>query len=382
MRSLAILLAVSTAYGCQSRAGGRGRTSPERARDTQNAFGASQMALLLMRGYNETQASYSQRLRLPLRRRIPLDDRVSIDLALIPAGSFVMGSVPPEGPTDEEELRWQQLLEDETPTTRAYYLGNSRPGHLVVISRPFYMGVHEVTEGQYSAILGRKLEGGRPNTPEGAVWKRRLEAEGFFETLSNMTGQSFRLPTEAEWEYACRAGTSTTYSCGDDEGSLDEYAWTWRNSRGEVKEVGLKRPNAWGLFDMHGHVFELVSDGYSPYGPDPSIDPSGPEAPAKAGNLYRGGFLMDSHLGLRCSDRLPAVPMNTGYLGFRVLMEVDDSLLAKATVHLQSDESAPPNDDAGSSQVVGRRTGPSGDTTLDHEKDIERDPASDEADGE
>ena len=150
-------------------------------------------------------------------------------LELIPAGSFVMGASPPEGDTSGEA--WQELLADETPSQHRYTLGRSRPAHVVVISKPFYIGAREVTQSEYTLVVGREpLEGVTPDAPEQAVWKRRLAGEQFFEKLNGMTGESFRLPTEAEWEYACRAGTGTTYCSGSDVASLDEYAWTCRNS--------------------------------------------------------------------------------------------------------------------------------------------------------
>jgi formylglycine-generating enzyme required for sulfatase activity len=197
---------------------------------------------------------------------------VVIDMVPICGGSFVMGS------TDEEAER----NEDEGPV------------HTVTVA-PFWMGKFEVTWEQYE-IWGEKLDitrrkifrtkatprdpiadaVTRPTPPytdmsfgmgkqqHPAICMTQHAARMYCEWLSAKTGHYYRLPTEAEWEYACRAGTTTAWSFGDDPSQLDEYAWYEDNSDYNYHIVGQKKPNAWGLHDMHGNVAEWVLDQYHP----------------------------------------------------------------------------------------------------------------------
>jgi formylglycine-generating enzyme required for sulfatase activity len=197
---------------------------------------------------------------------------VRFDLVPIPGGTFTMGS-----PASEEGRK-----EDEGPQ------------HEVQIA-PFWMGKHEVTWDEYEIwsfsldIQRRKLAGlaaseldkgadavTRPTAPytdmtfgmgkEGfpAICMTQLAAKKYCEWLSAKTGRYYRLPTEAEWEYACRAGAKTAYSFGDDPSKLGEYAWYFDNSNEAYHKVGKKKPNPWGLHDMHGNVAEHVLDRYDP----------------------------------------------------------------------------------------------------------------------
>ncbi len=158
-------------------------------------------------------------------------NRLGMEMVLIPAGEFQMGSNT--GDSDEQ------------------------PVHTVRISRPFYLGTYEVTQGQWQAVMGRNPSWftGEPTRPVERVSWDNIQI--FLQQLNAREGGAgYRLPTEAEWEYAARAGTSTAYSFGDDEQKLGEYAWYRANASNTTRPVGLKTPNAWGLHDMHGNVWE------------------------------------------------------------------------------------------------------------------------------
>lgn len=278
---------------------------------------------------------------------------VTLELVPIRGGSFVMGS-----PADEEGRQ-----EDEGPQ------------HAVEIS-PFWMGKHELTWDAYEIwmfsmdIQRRELKGlppteldkladvvTRPTKPytdmtfgmgkEGypAICMTHLAAKMFCEWLSAKTGRYYRLPTEAEWEYACRAGSTTAYSFGDSADELDEYAWHYGNSEETSHPVGQKKPNAWGLYDMHGNVAEWVLDQYLPdfYARDTSGDPA-PRPYAVPTKEYprvvRGGSWDDDPPALRSAARRgssrdwkvqdPQIPQSKWYftdalfVGFRVVRPLED----------------------------------------------------------
>ncbi len=209
----------------------------------------------------------------------------SIDMAfvLIQAGGFMMGS--PSGDTQAQDFE--------------------KPQHRVAISRPFYLGRYEVTQAQWQAVMGSSpFDGDRsnpyyklpgmderithPDHPATVSWN---DAQVFIARLNkNEGGNRYRLPTEAEWEYAARAGTATRYSFGDDASQLGRYAWYGEDfTTGGSHPVGRKLPNPWGLYDIHGNVWEWVQDRYDPgyYARSPTADPQGPDAGVR--HVVRGG---------------------------------------------------------------------------------------------
>jgi formylglycine-generating enzyme required for sulfatase activity len=148
------------------------------------------------------------------------------------------------------------------------------PQRLVTINKSFYMQTTEVTQKQWVKVMGRnpsKFENCGSNCPvEQVFWE---DVQKFIRKLNQMEGTNkYRLPTEAEWEYACRAGSTTDYFFGNEEGRLDDYAWYSNNSRSGTSPVQEKKPNAWGLYDMHGNVGEWCEDWYGPYAPASKSD--------------------------------------------------------------------------------------------------------------
>jgi formylglycine-generating enzyme required for sulfatase activity len=189
---------------------------------------------------------------------------IGMRFVLIPAGEFLMGS-----PADDE-----------------YSFGDDRPQHRVRITKAFYLGVCEVTQGQYEAVVGSCPWSGEQYVNEGADYAATYvsweDAVAFCEKLSAKEGRTYRLPTEAEWEYACRAARTGRFWFGDDPSALGHYAWYCMNARGAGEEyahqgVGRKKPNGWGLHDMHGNVWECCADWYGGdyYKESPVDDPTG-----------------------------------------------------------------------------------------------------------
>lgn len=172
-----------------------------------------------------------------------------------------------------------------------FTMGEGDTAHQVTLKKSFEMGVFEVTQEQYEKVMGKnpsKFKGAN-NPVEQVSWNDAVE---FCRKLSelreeNTAGHVYRLPTEAEWEYACRSGTSTSYSFGNDKSELGEYAWYKDNSGEKTHPVGKKKPNAWGLYDMHGNVFEWCQDYYGQPSTDPATDPMGPKSGSD--RVFRGG---------------------------------------------------------------------------------------------
>ncbi|NCR99331.1 MAG: serine/threonine-protein kinase pkn1 [Microcystis aeruginosa Ma_MB_F_20061100_S19] len=158
----------------------------------------------------------------------------NLEMVDIPAGKFNMGS----NEYDQE-----------------------KPIHEVIVPA-FQIGKYPITQAQYQAVMGTnpsRFSENPQNPVETINW---FDAQEFCEKLSQLTGKNYRLPTEAEWEYACRAGTETQFSFGDDESQLGDYAWFRANSNNTPHSVGEKRPNPWGIYDMHGNVWEWCADSY------------------------------------------------------------------------------------------------------------------------
>jgi formylglycine-generating enzyme required for sulfatase activity len=207
----------------------------------------------------------------------------TMEFVWIEPGAFTMGSPASEPERDT----------DEGPT------------HEVTISRGYWLGKHEVTQAQWEAVMGSN-----PSSYNGAnrpvqyiTWS---ELQTFIGELNSAAGAVlYRLPTEAEWEYACRAGTTTRWSYGDEESALTNYAWH-RDNNGPsgTKDVGTKEPNPWGLYDMHGNVYEWCGDWFGGYPGSAQTDPTGPASGSY--RVARGGAFDSAPRSTRSANRNPS----------------------------------------------------------------------------
>jgi len=238
-----------------------------------------------------------------------ITNSIGMQLALIPAGQVLMGSS-------------SKVLDYDASD-------NEMPQHRVRITRPFYLGIYEVTQGQFRRFVE---ETGYTDGPK--EWQEQFrtqnddhpgtyvnwqDAAEFCKWLSAKEGQTYRLPTEAEWEYAYRAGTQTRFSFGDADEVLSEYAWFSANAGNTTHPVGQKKPNAWGLFDMQGNVCEWCADWYDAkyYESSPQDNPAGPAVGSK--RVFRGGSWNSDASSCRAAYRIRIEPSyrNRG-LGFRL----------------------------------------------------------------
>ena len=286
---------------------------------------------------------------LPKDLELELEPGVSLTTLRMLPGRFTMGTAPKAG---------SALLDDA--------------GREVTLSRPFYIVQTEVTRGQFLLFVrdtGHRTEAerdgwsdtiynpqfGAPGRVRGLTWKNPgfeqtnahpvvcvswNDAVKFCEWLSGKSGRICRLPTEAEWEYTCRAGTQTTWSWGDEEADGKQFAnvldraageklniagTDWRDRDIFTAPVRSYKSNAWGLFDMHGNVSEWCADVYAPYGREAVVDPRGPESPFAAPRVMRGGSWV--HLPFACTSAHRAKALqahrNPG-LGFRIVVEAPD----------------------------------------------------------
>ncbi|MCP4345183.1 MAG: SUMF1/EgtB/PvdO family nonheme iron enzyme [Desulfobacterales bacterium] len=195
--------------------------------------------------------------------------------------------------------------------------------HQVTLTRGFYMQTTEVTQGQWKAVMGYNrshFRSGDNYPAEKVSWN---DIQKFIRRLYQKEGgATYRLPTEAEWEYACRAGSSKRYCFGDNEDQLSDYAWYSSNSGEKTHPVGLKKPNAWGLYDMHGNVSEWCQDWYEDwsrkYRHSSSVtDPEGPDD--GEGRIIRGGSCMGDVRSCRSASRAGDAPGERFYVfGFRL----------------------------------------------------------------
>ena len=250
-----------------------------------------------------------------------ITNSVGMKLVLITKGKFLMGSPPSEEGSEDDEKQ-----------------------HEVTISRNYYLGAYEVTQGQYLKVMGKnpsifqgdKVAERHPTTGrivkdvdssnfpvETVSWEESVE---FCRRLSLLpeerkAGRVYRLPTEAEWEYGCRAGSKTAYGFGDDSRLLGGHGWFSGNSSWKTHPVGQKKANAWGLYDMHGNVWEWCSDWYGDYPREGATDPMGPTKGSL--RVFRGGSWSGVAALCRTAFRGRNVPAYRGdVLGFRLALSL------------------------------------------------------------
>jgi len=270
--------------------------------------------------------------------KVPVDytNTIGMKFILVPPGEFIMGSSPEEiaqafGSAGDDQL-WQETINSEGPQ------------HKVILTKANYMGVHEVTQGQFEHVMGRNPSrfgpmGGSKEAiadldttsfpVEKVSWD---EADRFCMKLSKLQGPTdgtaYRLPTDAEWEFACRAGTTTEYWIGEDDQDRLQTAWLYTNSSERTHAVGELKQNPFGLYDVHGNVWEWVQDAWDPafYGQfqeQLAIDPIKPSV-AGAPHVTRGGCFSSSITSSRSATRCPETAAYSGTLiGFRVSLAVE-----------------------------------------------------------
>ena len=237
------------------------------------------------------QMELAKSLGKPMEAKIDLGKGVKLEMVLIPAGKFMMGSPGAEVGRRENETQ-----------------------HEVTLTKPFYMGKYEVTQEQWQVIMGSN-----PSETKGARFPVNKvswnDCQQFIKKLNAKTNGGYRLPTESEWEYACRAGTQTVFYFGD---SLTKSDANY-GPGGKSIAVGSYKPNAFGLYDMHGNVFEWCEDWFGSYPEESVTDPKGAATGTRRG--LRGGAFNGGEGGLRSSFRNDFDPPGFGYsiIGFRLV---------------------------------------------------------------
>ena len=275
---------------------------------------------------------------------------LGVTMILVKPGTFVMGSPP---------------TEDDGP----YHSRIEETQHVVTLSKPFYLARTEVTNGDYLQFLWQTGYDGFQEANEHylahwgkpVIWKLKkgdreavlgLKTSRFWKTaihfiswknavafcrwISQREGRKYRLPTEAEWEYGCRAGSSDRFCFGDDEQLLLQYAWYKDNSGLVPCPVGAKRPNAWGFCDMHGNVWEYCQDYWAEYPDHPVVDPTGPAG--GSGRVIRSGYFSTGPSGVRSARRSYMPETGAPYAGgFRIACDITRPDLSTTRPPVQPD---------------------------------------------
>ena len=251
---------------------------------------------------------------------VALTDSTTMEFVWIEPGTFVMGTTSEQQQTLNDKGLWDKQYKAELPA------------HEVTISRGFWLGKYEVTQSQWESVMGQGYWSGkwsryqdeyvRADPIHPAVYISWEDVQSFVHALNETAGDSlYRLPTEAEWEYACRAGSNTLWSSGNDENLMGDYAW-YDETAGNVgllyaQPVGQKLPNSWGLYDMHGNVGEWVQDWYGNYSDSTSVDPQ--NSAEGSFRVWRGGATVSQNRNVRSARRFGNVQGSSSIVGARLL---------------------------------------------------------------
>jgi formylglycine-generating enzyme required for sulfatase activity len=228
---------------------------------------------------------------------VMLSGDIALEMVWIPSGKFMMGRAPGEF----------ESLDSEDPQREVIITG-------------FWIGKYEVTQEQWQAVMGNNPAyfKGEKRPVERVSWNK---AQEFIEKLNEITRKKFRLPSEAEWEYACRAGTTTRFYWGDDHdySEIDEYAWYSGNSDSQTHEAGQKRPNAWGLYDMSGNVWEWCEDDWhTSYHGAPTTGEPWIDSPRSHLRILRGGSWRNNNYCRSATRADTNQSFPSGRVGFRL----------------------------------------------------------------
>lgn len=247
----------------------------------------------------EPAAAYAKRAKLKPTETLDLGGGMSLEMVLVPAGTFTMGSPDSELKTEE-------------------HTGNE-PLRKVTISRPFYMSKYEITQPQYEKVLGTNasMTKGEKLPATNMSWEEALVAAKRF---GEAVKRDIRIPTDAEWEYAARAGTQTTVYTGNDEAAVHAAGWCGGNAKG-AHPIGEKPPNAFGLYDMIGNVREWTLDIHGPAAAVDAVDPQGPTTGGDM-RISRGGAFTGKLLVCRAAIRnVEPKIKKSSIIGLRLVMD-------------------------------------------------------------